>query len=215
MGFVILWNLSEYRHLKICITFLLLDQQENNIVNGIRTGNEQTFRELFNTYYPRLTLFAVKYIRNQEVAEEIVQDFFVRLYEKRTEIVFHSSVQAYFYQSIRNSCLNKIKQKKVRQEYHRNMQQKDQDMEPDASDRINETELENYIFRIVSGFPRQQQKIYRMSREKGMKNREIAEELNISVRTVETQISRTLKILREKLSSILEFLIFIALLLFR
>jgi len=175
-----------------------LKNSETHIIEGIRAGRESTFRELFADYYRPLSVFALKYTGDLETAKEIVQELFVHLYQSRNTLLVSSSLKSYLFQAVRNRCLNHIKQNQTRRkhldEYHA-----EQDLSFDMEARIRETELEHHIFKIVESLPPQCRNIFTLSRVKGLSNGEIAEKLQISKRTVETQISNALKTLRTKL----------------
>ena len=132
---------------------------------------------------------------------EIVQNLFVHLYENRSSLVITTSIESYLFQSVRNRCLNQIKQWKTQKE-HLEKYSTEQDGAEDLEATIRENELEHAIFKIVDSLPSQRQNVFIMSRVNGLSNTEIAEKLNISKRTVETHISHALKILREKLGDL-------------
>jgi RNA polymerase sigma-70 factor (ECF subfamily) len=168
------------------------------MVKGLRSGRESAYEQLFKDYYKPLTVFANGYVEDLESGKEIVQDLFVHLYEKRKTLVITSSIKSYLYQSVRNRCLNHIKHRQMQRIHHDRMKPA-KDFSDDLEERIRENELEHLVFKVVDKLPPQCKKIFTMSRVSGLNNGEIAEQLNISKRTVETQISNALKILREKL----------------
>ena len=178
-----------------------MKDSETHMIKGIRAGRESAFNQLFQDYYRPLSVFALKYVSDLESAKEIVQDLFVHLYETRQSIMITNSLESYLYQSVRNRCLNQIKQQHTRK-MHLDQYHSEKDTAEDMEARIRETELEHTIFQIVSGLPAQCKRIFKMSRVKGLSNSEIAEQLKISKRTVETQISNALKILRDKLGDL-------------
>jgi RNA polymerase sigma-70 factor (ECF subfamily) len=177
-----------------------LKEEDHHIINGIRAGRESTYAQLFDEYYRPLSIFACKYVGDIENSCEIVQDFFVSLYENRRSLVITTSFRSYLYQAVRNRCLNHLKHNKIREKYLDQAMQVNEATD-DIEARIEETELENRIFLIISELPAKCQEIFKMSRVDGLKNAEIATKLSISVRTVETQISRALKVLRDRLGS--------------
>lgn len=177
-----------------------MNKNESHTIKGLRTGSESSYEELFEAYYRPLAIFAMKYVGDLEIAKEIVQDFFVHLYENRRALVITTSLKSYLYRSIRNRCLNHLKHSElVRQ--HMSVLGQAYSSEEDPETRILETELENRIFQIVEGLPPRCREIFILSRVKGIKNKEIAAKLDISIRTVETQISLALKELRATLGS--------------
>ena len=177
-----------------------MKNSEAHIIHGIRAGHESTFRDLFADYYRPLSVFAMKYTGDLESAKEIVQDLFVHLYQSRSTLVITSSLKSYLFQAVQNRCLNHIKQDQTRRK-HLDQYHAEQEISADMEARIRETELEHRIFKIVESLPPQCKKIFTMSRVKGFSNSEIAEKLQISKRTVETQISNALKTLRTTLKN--------------
>ena len=175
-----------------------LSEQDIQIINGLKAGDESTYNQLFNKYYIILCVFAAKYVKDLETAREIVQDLFVHFFEIRSTLLITSSVESYLYQSLRNRCLNQIRHTKLHEKHLENLKLEEVSGY-NLEDLIMETELEHQIFKIVSHMPDQCRKIFQMSRVDGKRNKEIALLLNISIRTVETQISKALKILRNSL----------------
>jgi len=178
---------------------MILDNKDQILYNGIKAGGKDTFQVLFEEYYLRLVIFAQKYLIDLDLSREIVQGFFVNLYEQRETITIQTSLKSYFYQSIRNRCLNVIKQENVRLAHHGKIRKILIDSENDWQDTMIESELANQIRQIVTNLPRKCRQVFKMSRQEGLSNKEISEKLNLSVRTVETHISNALKVLREKL----------------
>lgn len=178
-----------------------MKNNESHIIEGIRAGQENAFKELFEKYYRPLSVFALKYLGDLETSKEIVQDLFVQLYQSRSTLIISTSLKSYLYQAIRNRCLNQIKQDRTRQK-HLDLYQLEQESTVDMEARIMETELEHQIFKIVEDLPPQCRNIFTLSRVQGLSNGEIAEKLKLSKRTVETQISSALKTLRTRLKGI-------------
>jgi RNA polymerase sigma-70 factor (family 1) len=157
------------------------------------------FEELFKQYYAPLVAYACRYVSNVDIAREIVQDFFVRFYEKRQTLTIDISVKSYLYRSIYNCCINYINQRNIQEKHLRNIDL-ERDDEENLENEINTVELQYKIFEVIEELPAKCRRIFKMNRLEGLKNEEIAKQLNLSKRTVETQISKALKVLRKKLA---------------
>jgi RNA polymerase sigma-70 factor (ECF subfamily) len=168
-------------------------------MNGLQSGSEAAYQQLFDMYYRKLVVFALKYVGDPEVAKDLVQDLFLRMYEARREVRIQSSLPSYLYSALRNKCLNHMKQKTVREKNTFLNPAAEPEGDVDLEEKMDAVELEAKIFELVSRLPDKCRKIFLMSRVDGKRNREIADELNLSVRTVETQISKALRSLRNSL----------------
>jgi RNA polymerase sigma-70 factor (ECF subfamily) len=176
-----------------------LEPKEKYIIEDLRSGKESAYRQLFDQYYQRLVVFAYKYLKDLEPARDIVQEFYLNLYESRQSISIQTSLKSYLYSAVRNRCLNQVKHERVK-EKHRNMSRSEASFsDPGFEAMMDAVELEAKIYEIVSTLPEKCRQIYIMSRVEGKRNREIADGLNLSIRTVETQISKALRSLKDSL----------------
>ena len=165
--------------------------------------NDKLIEILFEEHYSMLCVYANKFLRNMEDAREIVQDIFVGLYEKKNTLTIHTSIKSHLYQSVKNASLNALKQKGNHAKHHEDILYLSSELTEDEDELFKDTESESEIYKAISELPEQCQRIFRMNRLEGLNNQEIADYLKISKRTVETQISNALKILRTKLSPLL------------
>jgi RNA polymerase sigma-70 factor (family 1) len=175
------------------------EKKNNELSTTVPIGNLDNFEALFKQYYAPLVVYACKYVPEKDVAREIVQDFFVKLFEKRSSLTIDTSLKSYLYRSVYNACMNYINQRSIQEKHIRNIDLERND-EENLENEINSVELQNRIFNLIEALPPKCKRIFKMNRLEGMKNEEIAVSLNLSKRTVETQISKALKILRNKLS---------------
>lgn len=160
-------------------------------------GCYNSFKQLYEHYYNRLLFFARKYVENMETAEEVISEVFLKLWKKRKEIQINSSFQSYLYTSVRNKCLDHIRKEGNRQ-YEDDMMIHSLCAEhSNTLDIIHSNELFEKIEKAIAMLPKDRRRIFLKSRNEGMKYKEIAEELGISIKTVETQMGRSLKYLRE------------------
>lgn len=145
-----------------------------------------------------------------ESAEEIVQDLFVRFWEQRDTKEITTSIRAYFYSSVRNACLNQLKHLKIKDKYK---QEQERELTFNSSQDQNDlelSELDQKIHNAINALPEGRRKIFILSRFDGLKYQEIAEKLNISIKTVENQMGEALKFLRVQLKDfIVTVLIFL------
>lgn len=169
-------------------------------LQSLKSGDIKAFENMFKHYYPLLVVFAIKYVADRDIARELVQDFFARLYEKRQGLTIETSLRSYLYRSVHNSCINYINQRSLHDRHLKKLEL-EKDIYEDPDKVFQTTELQQKINDVVDQLPSQCKKIFRMNRYEGLKNEEIAETLNLSRRTVETQISKALKILRSRLSN--------------
>lgn len=166
-----------------------------------------TFDDIFNLYYPRCILFATKLLGNRWDAEEAVQELFISLWAKGKLNKINGSVKSYLFKSVFNTCIDVQRKNKVK---HRN--EADAPEAKDAAIPFNnpilEQELENHISEAINQLPEKRRQIFLLSRDEGLSYRQIAEKLALSEKTVETQISRSLKQLKASLSEYLPSILF-------
>ncbi len=163
---------------------------------NLKNINIQDFEKLFKKYYAELCGYAVKYTKNKQSSEEIVQNVFYKIWEKRSFINVKISVKAYLYVSVRNLCLQKINRDKITDTYMKYLYEQDNTeiITPYDSFIFNETkEIFNDVLNSLS---QRCSEIFILSRFEGLKYAEIADRLEISVKTVEANISKALKIFR-------------------
>ena len=168
---------------------------EHELLHRLKKGNENAWHAVFNKYFSVLVAFANKYVSDLDLAKEIVQVAFVKLFEKRNTLEITISIKSYLYKMVYNDCLNAIHSKKITSVHH-TQYARQIDLLVDFQDVMEQTEKEQRIYNAINQLPPQCRLIIQQSRFEGKKNQVIADELNISVRTVETQISKALKFLR-------------------
>lgn len=179
----------------------------NSFILRLKKGDVRAFEQVFNTHYASLCRYAQKYVIDLDNAREIVQDTFVKLWEIKHSLSEDTSVKSYLYKAVRNNCLDYLKHVKISNEYKEDLLRKvmDSGFKSIASpenclDGLIEKELEDRINDAIASLPDRCREIFELSRFKRFKYREIAKELNISIKTVETQMSRAIQALHEKLA---------------
>jgi len=165
----------------------------------IKEGNIKAFESLFRLYYEPLCRYACQFVENMETAEEIVQDLFYILWKERQNLQIFTSVNGYLYRSVKNKSLQYLEQEKVRDAY-RKMYAENAVIETSTpQEELEYKELEQQVEETLHLMPERRQKIFHMNRMEGKKYNEIAQELQISVKTVEAEISKVLRELRSKI----------------
>lgn len=148
-----------------------------------------------------MKLYAARFMETIEEAEEITQDVFVKFWEKCDSLSPESSIKSYLYRSIHNSCLNALKHEKVKDAYREHVI-KFLESSTVTEEEIDQDNLRERISSEIDRLPPRCSQIFKLSRYDGLKYHEIAEHLDISVKTVEVQMGKALRVLREELKDL-------------
>lgn len=184
---------------------------ESDIATGLRNGNAVVFETLFRDYYERLCNYANTMIYDIDEAEEMVQSTFLNIWEKREEILVHTSMKSYLYRAVHNNCLNRIKHEKVKQNHNDEYKYiNEKALDYDSHEMVT-NELEQQINDAIASMPPQCQRVFRLSRFENLTYNEIADQMGLSVKTVDHHMVKALKILREKLKDYLPLLFWLLL----
>ena len=174
-----------------------MTQEKGHILfDEITKGNEEAFNKAFDLYYSRLCFFADKMLHDFDLSRSVVQQVFVDLWIKREKLRI-DSLQSYLFQSVRNAAFDVLKHRKVESQYLSTLEKEEPGQ---ISDLMEEAELAERINRAVQNLPEKCREIFVLCRFEELKYAEIASRLNISVKTVEMQISIALKKLRSELA---------------
>lgn len=179
------------------------------IFDNIKRGDEQAFERLFRRYYQPMMRFIWGYVKSEAIAEELVQELFLKFWEQRQKITIKRSVKSYLYTSARNMSLDYLKHKEVENAWEKEKKALHLDTTPES---VIEKNLHNKMIleeveKAIQALPERRRLIFILSRYEDMTYKEIAKFLDISVNTVETQISRALSALRSQFSSLLHIMI--------
>ncbi len=180
--------------------------QENLEIPNL--SDERVFEQVFRDHYQAMANFALKYLGDTDLAEEVVQDVFSTVWQKADEISVKTNMKSYLYGAVRNYCLNHIKHQKVEQTYISRSLHAHNHL--DISDILEYDELKVKIDEALDELPPKCRQVFEMSRFEDKKYKEIAEELDISLKTVENQMGKALKHMRSVLK---EYLVVIILML--
>jgi len=177
----------------------------------IRKGNLTTYENLFTEYYVYLCYIAIEFVKDKQIAEEIVSDVFFVLWEKREYIHITHSVSAYLIRAVKNKCINHNLHVKTEQRLMQNL--KDGQSHNHYSDdhqlgHLFINDLNSNIKRAINELPEQCRQVFLLSREEELKYEDIAEKLHISINTVKTQMKIALSKLRVSLKDYLVIILF-------
>ncbi|MBX7125308.1 MAG: RNA polymerase sigma-70 factor [Cyclobacteriaceae bacterium] len=189
-------------------TPVVLDLSEYQLLNAVRTGSEDAFETIFRRWYQPLCRYAWAFLREHARAEEVVQAAFLQIWEKREEIDIRTSLKSYLYRMVRNSCLNVIKHDKIRQRHFVSTMAAGEPEGEAVDKNLAANELETKIYSAMQMLPEQCRLVFQLSRFEDLRYAEIAAQLQISVKTVENQMGKALRIMREQLKDYLPILFF-------
>ena len=170
---------------------------EKGLIDQIKEGKKHAFQKLYETYAPRLYKFAMAYLKNESEAEELVQNVFIKIWEKREDLDHSKNLKSYIYKLSINTIYVFIRKRNIENafiDYAKNNYKEDDN---NTWHTVILNEMQANLSKLVAKLPEQQRKIYHLSKEKGMTNDEIARELDLSKRTVENHLYRALTYLKE------------------
>ncbi|KIA96510.1 RNA polymerase [Pedobacter kyungheensis] len=179
---------------------------DEQLLSCLREGNHTAFTEIYNRYWKRMFEIAARKINDLDEAEEIVQSIFVSLWQRKTELQVTGSLNAYLAVCIKYRVIKLLDKKRNEQKYRDSL---DSRMLTDASteDWLSFLELKDKLAELVAVLPDKCQLVYKMSRERGMPQKEIATTLNIAEKTVEAHLGKALKTLKAGLNHFLTTLL--------
>lgn len=176
-----------------------MTEEHDILIYGLKQGNREVFDQIFRCYYTSLAHYCMKFVSDKDKSEEIVQDVFVKLWLKHETVVINNSLKSYLFKATQNLAFNYIRNAK-----HTIILQ-DADIfsaegtSDDPSISLEENDLKDKIQKIIQLMPTKRREVFLLSRTNGLRNAEIARRLNISVKTVETHMSKALNQLRKAL----------------
>ena len=178
---------------------------------------ETRFEDIYLSYFSKMKYFAKEYVISEEDAENIVQDVFVELWENKKMLNMHMNLIAYLFTTIKNKCLNHLRHKlvvqetasKLQEEYTISLRMNLDSLEAFDNNLFSDQDIEKIISRALDTLSEKCRTIFIMSKIEGKKQKEIAQELNISINTIETQMGIAYKKLRIELKDYFQILLFI------
>lgn len=172
-----------------------------DLIEKLKTGDRDSFNQLFYQYFHRLSAFCYQYISDVAIAEDLVQDTFISLWDKRADFDHPLALKSFLYTTVRNKCLNHIKHQLVVQKHESSIVHELHDDE-DFNRKVIEEEVLGQLYDEIKALPNGAQKIMGLVL-KGLKNREIADFLGVSENTVKTQKKIAYARLKAKLDPVL------------
>lgn len=191
-----------------------VEKTDIEIFEEIKKGNQDAFQFLFDKYYNTLCNFCDYFVKDSSLSEELVADVFSTIWIKRKKINITTNLKNYLYTSAKNMAFAHLKKKKV---YFENIEDYHQEIHllPEVLQKIDCPEFRSKVDKILEKIPPRSRKVLLMHRLEGFKYKEIANNLNISIKTVENHMGKAIRILKEnkslfeKLLGIISFIAFI------
>lgn len=176
---------------------------DRSLVLRLKSGDNDAFEKLFQKYHKKIFFFALRYNNSKEDAEGVVQDVFIKIWNERKTLKEDLSFNSYVFTITKNHLFNinrkKLNEKAYKEYFIHHFTKADNKPEQD----IIYLDLKSKLDAVIDGLPTQRKKIFIMSRRQGLSNKEIAEELDLSVRTVEVHISLALKTIKKAANNLL------------
>lgn len=186
-----------------------MELQEQTLTAQLAKRDSSAFEEVFKTYFKNLHAYACTILKDEADAEEAVQQVFFKLWERAEHLSFSGSVAAYLYRAVHNQCLNQLKHQQVKANHQLHVAYSMKNESVNGPAKMISKELEQKIREALNELPEQCRTVFQLSRFEEMKYREIADQLDISIKTVENQMGKALKQLRLKLVDFLTLLFLI------
>ena len=176
-----------------------MELNDTLLIERLQKRDEAAFEQVFKKNFKNLHAYSFTMLKDEAAAEEMVQNVFYKLWERTENLTITGSVEAYLYRAVYNESLNYLKHLKVRSEHQLYVSHRMKGETESAVKKIQAKELESKLREALNDLPEQCRTIFQLSRFEELRYREIADQLNISVKTVENQMGKALRILRTKL----------------
>jgi RNA polymerase sigma-70 factor (ECF subfamily) len=184
-----------------------MEFQDEQIGLLLSRKDEAAFEQVFKTHYKNLHAYAFTILKDHDEAEEMVQQVFFKLWERSDHLSLGGPIAAYLYRSVHNECLNYLKHQKVKAGHQLHVAYSMKNKSEHGQGRMANKELENKFREALNELPEQCRTVFQLSRFEDMRYKEIADKLDISVKTVENHMGKALKLLRARLVDFLPLLL--------
>ncbi|MDR8393331.1 RNA polymerase sigma-70 factor [Aliifodinibius sp. S!AR15-10] len=182
-------------------------EKEEQLIQEIQGGDPRAFKHLMREYFKELAGFAYQYVKSSHTAKDVVQDVFANIWERRSSWNPTQSLKMYLYQSVKNEALKHVRDQKTEQKYIEAYIEEQEKRKIVPKEMDEPEKFKQAVQRAIQELPERARMAYKLHRRDGLTYKEIAQVMEISHKTVESQIGRALKILRDQLSSFLPILI--------
>jgi RNA polymerase sigma-70 factor (ECF subfamily) len=180
---------------------------EKFIIGRLKSGDKTAFSFVFTSYYPDLVSFANTFLHDTEESKEIVQNVFVDLWSSHEQVLISKSLKSYLLKAVQNDCLDYIRHQVIKNKYSEFVFNNEELFENNTESYIIYSELEEQISNALKQMPADLSQAFIMSRTQNLKYHEIADKLNISIRTVEVRVGKAIQFLRGFLQEYLKFIL--------
>lgn len=169
---------------------------KKEVIERIKNDDETAFIEVYDLFWKRLYNFGYKKLGKKEIIEGIVQEVFIDFWTKRAKLEIHTSLTSYLFTSVNYRIINQYKSQSIREKYSEQEKSKGEQNSSSTDEKVLFNDLKSNIKKVVREFPPQRKKVYQLRFNKGLSYIEIAQNLEISVSTVEKHLMRALKEIR-------------------
>jgi RNA polymerase sigma-70 factor, ECF subfamily len=177
-----------------------MELNDTHFIELLAKKDESAFEKVFKDNFKKLQSYAITIVGDENVAEEMVQNVFFKLWDRSEKINIQSSIAAYLYRAVYNESCNYLKHQKVKQGFLNYSKHAMSDISTEkASKKVLVTELEQRIKNALNDLPEQCRTVFQLSRFEELKYQQISDTLGISIKTVEAQMGKALRIMRVKL----------------
>ncbi len=175
-----------------------LTNQDNRIIDLLKDGSKEAFRFLYDEYGPKIHAFVLSYLKNSSDAEELLQEVFLKLWDIRSTLDSSKNIKSFLFKICINLIYDFIRRKNIEKAYLDYSEKDSQSFSDNTWHEVIYNEMVANLQQLVTKMPEQRQRIFRLSKEDGLSNDEIAQQLKLSRRTVENQLYRAVSSLKEK-----------------
>ena len=182
-------------------------KKEFEYIRELSRGNHKAYDYLFLKYYPKVNYFIRQLVKSDEVAKDLSQDIFEKIWINREQMSQVESFNSYIFRMAKNSALNHLEHLQIKSDYETKYEHNDNDLS--IEEEIDARDLQLLVQLAVDSMPPQRKKVFQLSREEHLKNKEIAEQLNLSEKTVKNHLTIALKEIREAIKILLVIFFFV------